>query len=62
VAPVDELPLVVRLPAADTESELSAPLVDPRLELVERQAAVQLRVAAPDDVEVDAVEDVDVHA
>ena len=46
VAPVDELALVVRLPAADRALELERPLVDPRLELGEPEAAVELGIAA----------------
>src|SRR5207302_10345255 len=57
VTPLDELSLVVRLAALHRELELAAPLVDATLELGDREAAVERRVPAPDDVEVDAVED-----
>src|SRR5207245_6142430 len=46
VAPLDELPLVVRLAALDGQLELPRPLVDPALELGDRQAAVKLRTEA----------------
>ena len=61
VAPVDELALVVRLPAAHGALELERPLVDPRLELGEAEAAVELGIAVPEHVEIDAVQDDDPH-
>src|SRR5579871_3112085 len=57
VAPLDELPLVVRLPALHGQLSLTRPLVDPALELGDRQAAVQLGVATAEHVEIDTVED-----
>src|SRR4051794_12958966 len=62
VAPLDELALVVRLAAQDGELELPRPLVDPALELGDRQPSVQPRVAAAEDVQIDAVEDEHPHA
>ena len=61
VAPLDELAFAVRLPAADVTAEPRGPLVDPRLELRERDPAVHGRVAARQHVEVDAVEDHHLH-
>src|SRR4051812_48484196 len=61
VDPFDELALAVRLPAAGADVEGVRPLVDLRLELIHAHAAVELRVAAPDHIEVDAVEDQDLH-
>src|SRR5439155_14649064 len=62
VAPLDVFALVVRLPAAYVAAELGGPLVDPRLEVAERDAAVELRVAPPEHVEIDPVEHDDLHA
>jgi len=56
---LDELALVVGLKEARVELELAGERVDRLLELQERHAAVVLRVAPPDLVEVDAVHDVD---
>ena len=61
VDPVDVLALAVRLLALHARAEIARPLIDPRLELVERGAAVLLRIAAAEHVEVDAVEDEDAH-
>src|SRR5436189_163781 len=44
------------------DDRLAPPLVDAALELRDRQAPVELRVAAPEDVQIDAVEDQDPHA
>src|SRR5438093_3253029 len=62
VTPVDVFALAVGLAAAHTEAELARPRVDARLELLDRLAAVELRIAAADDVQVHAVEDVHTHA
>src|SRR5262249_47026254 len=61
VDPVDELALVVRLPAASVQVELVRPRIDAALELVQAQAAVDPRVAPAERVEVRAVEDEDLH-
>ena len=61
VAPVDELALVVRLPAARRALVLVRPRVDAALELGEREAAVVVGVAPVEHVEVDAVQDCDPH-
>ena len=61
VAPVDELALVVRLPAARRALELEGPLVDPRLELGEPETAVELGITASEHVEIDAVQHRDPH-
>jgi len=57
VAPLDELALVVRLAALHGELALACPLVDLALELGDGQAAVERRVAPPEHVQVDTVED-----
>src|SRR3954453_910791 len=62
VAPLDELALVVRLAALDGELERPRPLVDAALELRDRQAPVELRVTAAQDVQIDSVEHQDSHA
>src|SRR5947209_7293299 len=62
VAPLDELALAVRLAALDGQLEVAGPVVHPALELRDRQAAVELRVTAAEEVEVDAVEDEHPHA
>src|SRR4051812_48656783 len=54
-----ELALVVRLRERQLESELAPEVVDPRLELRQREAAVQLRVAPLEHVEVHAVDHLD---
>ena len=61
VAPVDVLPFVVRLPAADVTAELRGPLVDAGLQLREREPAVEGGVATREHVEVHAVQDDDLH-
>jgi hypothetical protein len=61
VAPLDVLALVVRVPAAHRAAELVRPLVDLGLQLVDPLAAVQRGVAAAEDVEVDAVQDLEAH-
>src|SRR6185312_3321194 len=61
VDPLDEVALVVRLPAACGHVERVRPLVDAPLELVQAEAAVERGVAARQLVEVDAVEDQDVY-
>src|SRR5207253_3954881 len=62
VAPLDVLALAVRLPAPHGQAERLRPAVDPRLELgVAEAAAVLLRVAAPEEVEIDAVQHRDTH-
>ena len=61
VAPVDELALVVRLPAARRALELDGPLVDPRLELGEPETPVELGITDRQRVEVDAVQHRDPH-
>ena len=61
VAELDVLALAVRLAAADGVAELAGPRVDALLELVQRKAAVDRRVAPVEDVEVHAVEDVHAH-
>src|SRR5439155_16341576 len=60
-APVDELALVIRLPAANVTSEDGRPVVDPGLELRQRHAAVERGIASRQDVEIDPVEDDDLH-
>src|SRR5438045_1198270 len=62
VAPLDELALAVRLPALHRELELACPAVDAALELGDAEAAVHRWVAAPEHVQVDAVQDDDPHA
>src|SRR3990170_7349403 len=61
VAPVDELALVVRLEAADGDVECPRPLVDPRLELVVGEAAVESRIAVRKCVQVRSVDDGGAH-
>src|SRR5205085_12428019 len=61
VAPLDELALHVRLAALHGQLELASPVVDPPFELGDREAAVERRVAPPDDVEVDAVQNDHAH-
>ncbi len=56
---LDELALVVGLEEDRFEPELVRPVGDPLLQLAQREAAVDLRVATVEDVEVDAVEDGD---
>src|SRR5262245_6603701 len=62
VAPADVLGLAVRLTAVHLELELAAPFVDAALELVQAEPAVERRITATDDVEVDPVQDGDAHA
>src|SRR4029079_6928636 len=62
VAPLDELPLVVRLAALDGQLERPRPLVDAALERGDREPSVELRVAAAEDVQIDAVEDEHPHS
>src|SRR5438552_3128649 len=61
VDPLDELALAVRLTAANAHPELLSPFVDPCLELVQADPAVQRVIASADDVEVDSVQDEDLH-
>src|SRR6185312_14391394 len=61
VAPLDELPFVVRLPATDVAAELGAPLVDAGLELREREPAVERWIAAREHVQIHAVQDDHLH-
>src|SRR5205085_7472795 len=61
VTPIDVLALAVRLPAAHVAVKGGRPLVDLRLELVQRETAVELRVAPSEHVEIDPVEDGDLH-
>ena len=61
VTPVDVLALVIRLAAAHVTAEVGCPFVDARLELRQREASVQLGVAAREHVEVDPVQDDDLH-
>src|SRR5205814_9183210 len=61
VAPVHVLALAVRLSAAHVAAESGCPLVDLRLERVQGKTAVELGIAASEHVEVDLVEDGDLH-
>src|SRR5581483_5461235 len=61
VDPADVLALAVRLPAARGHAGGVGPVVDPPLQLVEAEPAVELRVASPEHVEVRAVQDDDLH-
>src|SRR4051794_35032822 len=56
---LDEVALVVGLEEPHLEVELAAELADPRFELLERQIAVVGGRATAQDVEVDAVHDLD---
>src|SRR6185312_5882964 len=62
MAPLDELALVVRLAALHGQLERTRPLVDAALELRDREASVELRVATAEDVQIDAVEHEHPHA
>jgi hypothetical protein len=61
MAPVDVLAFAVRVPAARSAAELLRPRVDLRLEIVQRDAAVQLGIAPLEHVQVGAVQDRDLH-
>ena len=56
---LDELALGVGLEEDRFEPELARPAADLLLQLAQREAAVDLRVAALEDVEVDPVQDGD---
>src|SRR5262249_19702225 len=54
---LDKLPLAVGLEEGRLEPELPRPAPDPALEVVERDAAVDIGVAAVEDIEVHPVQD-----
>ena len=59
VEPVDEGAFVIGLEERDLQPQLGGPGGDPGMDLVERGAAVDLRLARPEEVEVRALEDED---
>ena len=61
LAPLDVLALAVRLTADDVAAELRSPGPDPILQLMQREPAVDGRVAPLEDVEVGTVEHADEH-
>src|SRR5205823_5950179 len=62
VTPGDEKAFHVGVAAVGDQLQLTRPFVDAALEQVQGQAAVEIRVAPVEDVEVDPVEDGHAHA
>src|SRR5437588_11824571 len=59
VEPVDELTLVVRLPAVDIQAEFARESRNRSVDVRQRGRAVNLRLALAEEIEVGAIEDED---